>query len=53
MKLVNIWMIATVSIVALASCEEAFIREEYDDNAVDVFNSMWTTVDENYSFFYL
>ena len=37
--------------VALFACEEAFIRDEYDDNAVDIFNSMWTTVDENYSFF--
>jgi len=51
MKLVNRYVIAIVGVVAFVSCEEAFIRDEYDDNAVDVFNSMWTTVDENYSFF--
>ena len=34
-----------------SACEEALIREEYQDNAVDVFNSMWKTVDENYTFF--
>ena len=37
--------------LSLASCEEAFIREEYQNNAVDVFNSLWTEVDENYPFF--
>ncbi|MEM6842580.1 MAG: S41 family peptidase [Bacteroidota bacterium] len=51
MKLVNGFLIAVISLLAFAACEEAFIREEYEDNAVDVFNSMWTTVDENYSFF--
>ncbi|MDF9800547.1 hypothetical protein OKW21_005810 [Catalinimonas alkaloidigena] len=33
------------------SCEEVLINEEYEANAVDVFNSFWTTVDENYTFF--
>ena len=33
------------------ACEEALIREEYQDNAVDVFHSLWTEVDENYTFF--
>lgn len=33
------------------ACEEALIQEEYQDNALDVFNSMWTEVDENYTFF--
>lgn len=33
------------------SCEEAFLRQEHEDTAVDVFNSLWTTVDENYAFF--
>lgn len=35
----------------LSSCEEALINEEYENNAVDVFHSLWTTVDENYTFF--
>ncbi|WPP48129.1 S41 family peptidase [Catalinimonas niigatensis] len=34
-----------------SSCEEVLINEEHEDNAVDVFNSLWTTVDENYTFF--
>ncbi|WKN46092.1 S41 family peptidase [Tunicatimonas pelagia] len=51
MKLVNGFLVAVIGLLAFASCEEVFIREEYDDNAVDVFNAMWTTVDENYSFF--
>ena len=38
-------------ILSFTACEEAFIREEYEDNAVDIFNSLWTEVDENYTFF--
>ncbi len=38
-------------LIAFLGCEEAFIREEYQDNAVDVFNSLWTEVDENYASF--
>lgn len=34
-----------------SSCEEAFLRQEYENKAVDVFHSLWTTVDENYAFF--
>lgn len=45
----NIWLIPLILITS--SCEEAFIREEYQDNAVDVFNSLWTEVDENYASF--
>jgi hypothetical protein len=44
----NLWLL---SLTAFLSCEEAFIREEYQDNAVDVFNSLWTEVDENYASF--
>ena len=49
-KIIN-YLGVCFSCAAFFACEEALIREEYDDNAVDVFNSMWTTVDENYSFF--
>ena len=38
-------------VFSLTACEEAFIQEEYQANAVDVFNSLWTEVDENYTFF--
>ncbi len=41
----------TFILLPLTACEEAFIREEYQDNAVDVFNSLWSEVDENYTFF--
>lgn len=37
--------------VFICSCEEAFFRQEYENNAEDVFHSLWTTVDENYAFF--
>ena len=40
-------------LLLLTACEEALIREEYEDNAVDAFNSLWTEVDENYTFFEL
>lgn len=44
-----------ISILAIClltfACEEALIRDEYDNNAEDVFTSLWTTVDENYTFF--
>lgn len=40
-----------LSITLALGCEEAFIREEYQNNAVDVFNSLWTEVDENYASF--
>ncbi len=33
------------------SCEEAIFREEYENTAEDIFESLWTTVDENYTFF--
>lgn len=46
----NVVVLFVTGLLAL-SCEEALIRDEYDNNAVDVFNSMWTTVDENYAFF--
>lgn len=35
----------------MLACEEAMMRQEYENNAEDVFNSLWTTVDENYTFF--
>jgi hypothetical protein len=38
-------------LLLLSSCEEALINEEYEEQAVDVFNALWTTVDENYTFF--
>jgi hypothetical protein len=41
----------TISLLFLSSCEEVIINEEYEENAVDVFNALWTTVDENYTFF--
>lgn len=37
--------------VGISSCEEALLSTEYEDNAEDVFNALWTTVDENYAFF--
>lgn len=44
-------VVTLIFLLSLTACEEALIREEYQDNAVDVFNSMWTEVDENYTFF--
>ena len=44
-----LWMLPLF--LTIGGCEEAFIREEYQDNALDVFNSMWTEVDENYASF--
>nr|WKN39139.1 S41 family peptidase [Tunicatimonas sp. TK19036] len=49
-QLRNGLLILAFSLLMFA-CEEALIRDEYDNNAVDVFNSLWTTVDENYTFF--
>ena len=46
----NYWLGLTVTF-SMSACEEAFIREEYQNNAVDVFQSLWTEVDENYPFF--
>lgn len=43
--------IVSLALLLFTACEEALIREEYQNNAVDVFNAMWTEVDENYTFF--
>ncbi|WKN33119.1 S41 family peptidase [Porifericola rhodea] len=52
MKAFSLSLLSLIIVVFLcASCEEVLIQEEYEDNAVDVFNSLWTTVDENYTFF--
>ena len=52
MKIFSCSLLACIlSLFVLTSCEEVLINEEYEDNAVDVFNSLWTTVDENYTFF--
>ena len=44
----KLWLLP---VILMISCEEAFIREAYQDNALDVFNSLWTEVDENYASF--
>ncbi len=36
---------------AAVSCEEAVFSTAYENKAEDVFESLWTTVDENYAFF--
>jgi hypothetical protein len=52
MKTISSCILLTVLITLFcSSCEEMLIHEEYEDNAVDVFHSLWTTVDENYTFF--
>ncbi|MFP4506310.1 MAG: S41 family peptidase [Cyclobacteriaceae bacterium] len=52
MKILNSLLISLFAgSLLLSSCEEVLINEEYEDQAVDVFNSLWTTVDENYTFF--
>lgn len=51
--LAHILLSASLGLLFLSSCEEVLIREEYEENAVDVFNSLWTTIDENYTFFEL
>ena len=52
-RLCRVTVVSILLALSLAACEEALIREEYQDNAVDVFNSLWTEVDENYTFFSL
>jgi hypothetical protein len=46
-------LVSSIAFLLFSSCEEVLINEDYEDNAVDVFNSLWTTVDENYTFFAL
>ncbi len=52
MKVISFASVLTILITLFcASCEEVLINEAHTENAVDVFNAMWTTVDENYTFF--
>ncbi len=52
MKILSHSFVASCLFLLLfSSCEEVLINEEYEENAVDVFNSLWKTIDENYTFF--
>ncbi len=50
-KIIPFAILLIFTLPCFISCEELFIREEYENNALDVFHSLWTTVDENYTFF--
>lgn len=47
----HILLVGSLSLLLFSSCEEVLIQEEYEENAIEVFNALWTTIDENYTFF--